>query len=173
MTPAKTPARRPGRSRGRPLKYDRPSQVVAVTLPLEVIQGLRRLHSDLGWAIVSLAEKTRAGQAPAPSIEDAQLVEIGANESLIVVTSDILRSLPGVQMIALSDTQSFLALEPGGGMADLEIAVIDRIEHLRAGSGERRSLERLRLQLRKWRRDPRLSFHARSLIIVERSRERS
>lgn len=159
------------RSRGRPPKYDRPSQVVAVTLPVDVVKALSRLHSDIGWAIVSLVEKTRANGEASPSPEDAQLVEIGAHESLIVVTSDILRSLPGVQMIALSDTQSFLALEPGCGMSDLEIAVIDRIEHLRAGNAERVALERLRAQLRKWRRDPRLRFHARSLIIVERKRQ--
>lgn len=143
---------------------------MAVTLPIDVVKALGRLHSDLGWAIVSLVEKTRVGAETGPASEDAQLVEIGAKESLIVVTSDVLRSLPGVRMIALSDTQSFLALEPGCGMSDLEIAVIDRIERLRTGNSERLALERLRAQLRKWRKDARLAFHARSIIIVEHKR---
>lgn len=157
------------RSRGRPPKYGRPSQVVAVTLPVEVVKHLERLHSDIGWAIVSLVEKTRDVVKHPVAVQDAELVEVGGDQSLIVVTSDVLRSLPGVQMIRLSDTQSFLALEPGRGMADLEIAVVDRIESLRSGNAERVALERLRVQLRTWRRSPRLVFHTRSIILAGRS----
>jgi hypothetical protein len=43
--------------RGRPQKFGRPSQVVALTLPEDVLRGLRKIHHDLGWAIVALFEK--------------------------------------------------------------------------------------------------------------------
>ena len=46
--------------RGRPSKFGRPSQVVALTLPEDVLRGLRKVHSDVGWAIVSLLEKSPA-----------------------------------------------------------------------------------------------------------------
>ena len=152
--------------RGRPSKYGRPSQVLAVTLPHEVIRTLRKVHSDLGWAIVALVEKTglpsRLAEAPA----EAELVEMGAGVCLIVVNSDILRGLPGVQMIPLSRTQAFLALEPGRGMADLELAVLDRLERLRPGSREKPAMLRFRDRLRKWRRAPHWDFHGRTVILA-------
>ena len=140
-----------------------------MTLPREVIDALQAVHSDLGWAIVSLVELSRGVQArPVAASEDAELVEIGAGHSLIVVNPARFRALPGVQMVPLSKAQAFLALEPGRGMADLELAVLDRLERLPAMSDERRAAEQLRDRLRAWRRHHRLRFHNRSIILVER-----
>ena len=152
--------------RGRPPKYGRPSQVVAVTLPQETVAALERLHSDLGWAIVTLVEKTRGAGPPKSSASDVQLVEIGDGQFLIVVKSAMFHLLPGVQMVPLSATQAFLALDSGRGMADLELAVRDRLEQLKTPSRERRAIARLGDQLRKWRRDPHLQMHSRSIVIV-------
>jgi hypothetical protein len=71
-------------------------------------------------------------------------------------------------MVPLSDHEAFLALEPGRGMADLEIAVLDQLERLKPGTPERRAAERLRQQLRAWRRDSKLTFQPRSIILVTR-----
>lgn len=158
---------RPGR-RGRPPKYGRPSQVVAVTLPLEIVAHLARLHSDLGWAIVTLVEKTRRTASPKSPATDAQLVRIGEGQFLIVVNSTMFHALPGVQMVPLSANQAFLALDPGRGMADLELAVLDRLTYLKAPNRERRALVRLMDQLRKWRHNRHLQFHTGSIIIVTR-----
>jgi hypothetical protein len=141
---------------------------VAVTLPQEVIDTLHGLHSDLGWAIVALVEKSRRISPPASPIVDAELVEIGDGQRLIVVNSAIFRALTGVQMVPLSGTQAFLALEPGRGMADLELAVLDRLERPVTSDRERSALVRLRDQLRKWRRDPHLQFQVRSIILVSK-----
>jgi hypothetical protein len=73
-------------------------------------------------------------------------------------------------MVPLSDSQAFLALEPGRGLADLELTVGDRIATIKAGP-ERRALARLLDQLRKWRRDRRLQFDTRSIILVHRTKE--
>lgn len=168
------------RPRGRPPKYGRPTKIVAVTLPEEVVAALSRVHEDLGWAIVTLVGEhrqrtsdaspesgTRKTRRPARELTDeAELVSIGAGQSLIVVNAATVRSLPGVQMIPFTETRSFLAFEPGKGMADLELAVHDRLERLRAGSRERRAVERLLNRLRKWRKDASLGFAQRSIILV-------
>jgi len=167
--PRATTRRSPRARRGRPHKYGRPSKVVALTLPTEVIEALRASHSDLGWAVVKLVEKTR-GPAKRKAAPDVQLVEVGAGASLIVVNPAFIEQLPTVQMVPLSDHEAFLALAPGRGMADLEIAVVDQIERLRPGTPERRAAERLRRQLSAWRRDSRLAFESRSIILVTRNK---
>jgi hypothetical protein len=73
-------------------------------------------------------------------------------------------------MVPLSDAEAFLALAPGRGMADLEIAVVDQLERLKAGTPERRAAGRFRQQLRAWRRDSRLTFESRSIILVTRKK---
>jgi hypothetical protein len=163
------PGGRPGSKRGRPPKYGRPAKVVALTLPAEVVETLQRINPDLGWAVVSLAEKSTRGQRPAPAVDDVHLVEVGAGQSLIVVDAARFQGLPGVQVVPLSPSQAFLALEPGRGMADLELAVLDRLERLPEGE-ERPVWERLRDRLRRWRRDRHLRFENRSIIIVTRDR---
>lgn len=159
---------RPGSKRGRPPKYGRPAKVVALTLPAEIVETLQRINPDLGWAIVTLAEKSARGHRPPPPLDEAHLVEVGAGQSLIVVDSARFQGLPGVQVVPLSSSQAFLALEPGRGMADLELAVLDRIDRL--PSDERQPWERLRDRLRKWRRDRHLRFENRSIILVTRER---
>ena len=159
------------RKRGRPSKFGRPSQVIALTLPEAVIQGLRGIDADLGWAIVRLFERDTPAAPPAVNgrSPEAALVAIGDGRSLIVVNRTMLRHLPGVHIIPLSDTRAFLALEHGRGMPDLELAVIDRLEHGRIGSREREALELLRAKLREWRQDRRLTFSTRAIIEVERT----
>jgi hypothetical protein len=140
--------------------------VVAITLPQHVVQTLGRVHSDLGWAIVSLVEKTRTGRRPGSP--DVQLVEVGDGQFLIVVNSALFHALPGVQLVPFSATQAFLALDPGRGMNDLELAVRDRLEQLRVRNRERSAVAQLGRQLKKWRCDPALHSHARSIIIVSK-----
>jgi hypothetical protein len=157
-----------GGKRGRPPKFGRRSQVVALTLPEEVITGLRKIDADLAWAVVRLfEEKTR--RAPAAQTERAvvQLVGIAERRSLIVVNRAEFTRLPGVTMVPVSATRAFLSLEPGLGMSDLELAVTDRLDEETIDERERKALTRLRAQLRRWRRDRALRFHTRAIIEVE------
>jgi hypothetical protein len=170
------------RRRGRPPKYGTPSKIVAVTLPEEAVAELGTIHEDLGWAIVRLIEQhhrpsldTAKAKEPASkarrmagakAVAAAELVSVGAGQSLIVVNSATVRSIPGVQMIPLSDTEAFLALDPGRGLADLEIAVVDHYERLRTGSRDKEAISQLLAKLRRWRRDERLAFHSRAIILV-------
>jgi hypothetical protein len=144
---------------------------VAVTLPEEVIDALRTVHADLGWAIVRLTEpiiKRRSWhQPPSTSRQPAQLTYLSGRKALIVVDRAAFGDLPGVDVIPLSDGRAFLALEAGRGIADLELAILDRLEATAPGTPRRRLLASLRKIVRGWRRNPHLVFHTKSIIVVE------
>lgn len=155
--------------RGRPPKFGRPGQVVAVTLPEEVIQGLRKLHPDLAWAIVRLfntAATRRPIRAHAP--DDVELVTVGGRRSLIVVNRELFSRLAAINIIPLDHDRAFLALDPGCGMSDLELAVIDRLAIPSLDRRERVALEGLRTRLRQWRSDPGVRCEPRAIILLER-----
>src|SRR5262249_41811782 len=101
-------------------------------------------------------------------LDDSELVAVGGRRSLIVVNSDVFHYLPGVNIIPLNDNRAFLALAPGHDMSDLELAVLDRLAESTAVGRERQALERLRSQLREWRRDPSLRCETKSIIVVDR-----
>ena len=166
-------AKRPTQGRrGRPSKFGRPSQVVALTLPDEVVKGLRRIDPDVGWAIVTLFEKSPAGAAAAGKQPDVELVAIADRRSLIVVNRDAFKALPGISVVPLHGNRAFLALDAGRGMTDLELAILDRLDEPSVEAAERQALTRLRAQLRAWRLDRSLRFHSRSIIVVEKAARR-
>ncbi len=156
--------------RGRPPKFGRPGEAVALTLPGEVVRGLREVNPDLGWAIVTLFEKTPKARAARRVNEtpDVELASTFQRQALILVKRSVFKTLPGVSIVPLEGDRAFLALEPGRGMADLELAVIDRLEDNSVDARERRALRHLRDRLRAWRRDPAMRFHTRAIIVAER-----
>lgn len=159
--------------RGRPPKFGRSAGLVALTLPHDVLDWLRGINEDPAWAIVSLFERStkRSGPRDLPRRE-AELLDVGRRRALIVVDQKSFTTLPGVSVVPLAAGRSFLALEPGKGMADLEVAVLDRLEEHSLAEGERKALVELRHQLREWRQDQGLRFHSRSIIVVERHSKR-
>ncbi len=152
--------------RGRPPKFGRPGHVVSLTLPDDTLQELNRVHPDTGWAIVKLLERERKGR-PGAADRDVELASIGARRSLIIVNRSAFKALPGVALITFTGTHALLAMEPGRGLSDLELAVFDRLTDGGLADREREALESFRRQLAAWRRDQRLCFHSRSIIVVE------
>ena len=168
----KNTARGSGPRRGRPSKFGRPSQLVALTLPTHVIRGLRKVHPDLAWAIVAQFEK-RGPMGNGNPRAESELVSTGSRDSfLIVINRALFKRLPGVNIVPLTEDRAFLALEPGCGILDLETAVRDRLENPAVTIAERRALLHLRGQLRVWRRNRAFRFHYRTIIVVEHSRSR-
>jgi hypothetical protein len=155
--------------RGRPPKYGRPSRLIALTLPEDVLAWLTSLHADPGWAIVSLYENSHAGEPRAGrrTAPDVEIAMVGPRRGLIVVPLRAFAALPGIVPVPLSETHAFLAFEPGKGLADLEIAVLDRLDEP-IGAGERRVLQQLRDRVRAWRRDPGWRFESRGILVAER-----
>jgi hypothetical protein len=141
--------------------------VVALTLPEGVIQGLREVHPDLAWAVVTLFKRRKVLPQARASWADAELVSIADRHSLIVVKRKTLTKVPGVRAVPLDHERAFLALETGWGIADLELAVLDRLADLKSGARERATLSELRDQLRRWRHSRALRFHSHSIIVVE------
>ena len=160
-----------GRPRGRPSKFGRPSRVVAVTLPRDAIERLRRINRDLGWAIMTLLDRDApvpARRTAADGDPDIELMTVADRRSLIVINRELIRHLPGVNLIPLRGNRAFVALDIDCGMSDLELAVSDRLDDPALDRNEARALEDLRTQLTQWRRDHDLKFHRRAIIVVER-----
>jgi hypothetical protein len=162
-----------GTRRGRPFKFGRPARVVVLSLPEDVVTWLESIHHDLAWAIVTLFDQRLPTRRPArrdhrPSSMPAELVALAGRRGLIVVQPQQLQKLEGVSLIPLPDGRAFLALEPLKGLADLELAVIDRLASAKLSREKRAQLETFRDQLRRWRRTPGLRFRSRSIILAER-----
>ncbi len=152
--------------RGRPHKFGRPAELITLTLPRDVIDWLGTLDADLGWAVVKLHERSaRAARARQPKV--AELVQLPGHRSLILVQPDLFKNLKGVSIIPLADGRGFLALEANRGVADLELAVIDRLEVSSVGAAEREALSLLRLLLKQWRNDG-IEFESRAIIVAKR-----
>ena len=156
------------RGRGRPLKFGRPGQSVTLTLPGDVIDWLGTLHDDLAWAIVGLFESRGVQPRKARlTTAVAELVQLPGRRALILVRPDLLRSVPGISVVPLSDGRAFIALESGGGVADLELAVLDRLDSTGVSVLERSQLLEFRQVIRDWRKQG-LKFQPRSILVVER-----
>jgi hypothetical protein len=141
---------------------------VALTLPSDVVRGLRRDNTDLAWAIVSLYEKERPRHdEPVAPPQDPALVAVGPGLSLIVMDPALVRGLRGVDTIPIGQNRAFLALEAGRGLADLELAIIDALEDPGLSRHDAASLRKLRETLRAWRADRTLKFETRAIIVVE------
>ena len=160
--------------RGRPPKFGRPSRLVALTLPEDVLSALRQVDPDPAHAIVKLVEtsveKTNSQDNCKPV---AELVTVGSRRSLIVVDRRAFEKLPSVTLIPISEDRAFLAFEKGRDSGALELELIDLIDDPEVGPEETEPLKELRNCLQKWRRDPELKFLLRSIIIVEKDTRRS
>jgi len=159
--------------RGRPPKFGRPSQLVAMTLPEDVLNSLRTIHQDPAWAIVQLVEsrlrnRTTERQSTAASTT-AELVHLPGKRGLIVVQDNVFGRIPGISMIPLADGRSFLAFDEPARLADLEVAIIDKLALIPSSTVEHARLTRILETVRGWRRDRRLVFRSKSIIVVEAS----
>ena len=159
------------RSRGRPPKFGRPARLVALTLPEDTIQGLKAIDGDLAKAVVALVDKAHGRTTVPPSEAEppVSLAHVNDSRALIVIDPSIFREIPGCAVIPLSEGRAFLALDPGRTLADLELAVADMLDDETLIDAEREALGALRNSLREWRRDDSLSFHTRSIVLVERA----
>lgn len=165
-------AKKPGMkkpARGRPLKYGRPSRVVAITLPQDTIDELRRIHADIGRAIVTLVSTFGDTRDAAATRRVVELEKFGRRRSLIVVDREAVKGVPGCELIPLGEDRALLALEDGRGLPDLELAVLDRLADPSLARKQRDALEALRRTLRECRMSPGIEVEPRSILVVEKS----
>lgn len=152
--------------RGRPLKFGRPTQLLTVSVPADVVDWLKAIDPDPGWAIVTLFEKAQRRTAARGTPRTAELVQLPGKRALILVRPDAFSGLNGVSVIPLSDGRGFLALTEGRGIADLEVAVVDKLDAPALSESQREALTEVRQLLREWRHQG-LRFESRSILVVE------
>jgi hypothetical protein len=162
------------RRRGRPPKYGRPARLVAVTLPNDVVDWLASVDPDVGRAVVRLHDMMvarRGPREPDPAVVRSELVDVGDGRALIVVDPDLVQGLNGVAAIPFGEARAFLALEPSWTMADLELSVVDALDHDIADMKRRVALTEFRDQLRTWRTDRSMTFDTRTIIVAGRGQK--
>jgi len=103
----------------------------------------------------------------------AELVDVGEGRALIVVTPALVRGLAGVAAIPFGTGRAFLALEPAGTMADLELSVVDALERGAMDAGNRDALAEFREQLRGWRTDQSMALEPRAIIVAGRRQRKT
>jgi hypothetical protein len=160
----------PRRQRGRPLKFGRPARLLALTLPDDVVRALGRIHPDPAWAIVSLYERLarRADHPRRGRRLPVELARLSPRSALIVVDPRTIRSVPGMSVVPVAAGRAFLAFDQGRGLADLELAVLERLQDQKSGAAVEKELRLIHRQIRDWRRLRRFRFSTRSIILVER-----
>jgi len=155
---------------GRPRKYGRAARAVTITLPEDVLARLATVHADLGRAIVTLAEKNRTPQAPAT--RPAEVAAYGNHAVIVVNPAKALRRLPGVQLVPLGNGRALISLEHQYSVAQLELDVRDAIDQADIKSPERMTLQAISNILRQARRSRQVSVKQRTIIVLERKRQR-
>ncbi|HEY7568611.1 MAG TPA: hypothetical protein VH762_13630 [Gemmatimonadaceae bacterium] len=140
-----------------------------MTLPEDVIAILRARHLDLAKAVVDLVYESIQKSAPQSPSQTVSLVPVAPRRFLITVDATTVTHLPGCELVPFGSDTALLALESGRGLADLALAVEDRLEEPRIDERERNALASFRTALREWRRDPSLSDEARSIVVLERN----
>jgi hypothetical protein len=155
-------------TRGRPLKFGRPSRLVALTLPEDVLETLRSRNEDVARAIVGLvssADPTASRASARARVVD--VVRMSRREGLIIVDPSVIPALPGCTLIRIAHDRAFIALEQGAGLAELEIAVLDRLGEAGVTRDQRAGLRMLRGALKKWRKDRRVAAYPRSIVVLK------
>ena len=159
----KTPKSGPGR----PQKYGRPTHAVTVSLPEDVLARLRSVDTDLGRAIVALVEKQTTPRAHA--FAPAELTAYGNHAVIVVDQANVLKRLPGVQLVPTGNGRALISLDQPNSISKLELNVRDAIDS-DVTTKERQTLEAIADILRHARSSPGVTLQERSIIVLEARR---
>lgn len=157
--------------RGRPLKFGRPSTLLAVKVPKDTVAALRQLNPDLGRAIVALtAQRQRQPVHANAATPPLRLVRLHRDDFVIVVDRKRLPSLPGIAMVPVSESGALLAFQGEGALFQLELALRDALDEESVSTERRQALADARQQVRTWRNANRFRAEIRHLIVIRRDR---
>ena len=156
--------------RGRPKKYGRPSRAVTVTLPEDVLARLSAVNTDLGRAIVTIAEKN--GHSRPRAIRPAELARYGKHAVIVVTPLKALRRLAGVQLVPIANGRCLISLDEPDSIPQLELEIRDAIDRNDASRSERDALAAIANILRRARASRGVSLEERTIIVLESKRAR-
>ncbi len=142
-----------------------------MTLPEDVIAMLRARDRDLARAIVGLVGRgdRKSSKRIERTPEPVNLLKIGRGRFLITIDSRVVARLPQCELVPFGRGAAVLALEPGHGLADLALAVVDRLDEPDVKTHERAALVRVRSAIRTWMRDKGFSYETRAIVVIKRS----
>ena len=149
-------------TRGRPPKFKEPSQRVTLTLPRRLVDLLRAEDPDLSRAITNGLDPQ-----PVPRKLIVDVMRVGRRESLIIINPTLLPTLRDCSFIRLAADRAFIALKPSGTLADLALAVADRLEDADITRQQRAALRALRRVLRTWRLDRKVKVTHKAIVILD------
>jgi len=142
---------------GRPRKFAEPSQPITITLPNSTLRQLQDFDSDRGRAIVKLA-RNAANKSPAdhPLVE---ILEMAHNTGLVVIgPAPSLAKIRFIQLVEVAPARYLLALSPGHGFHELEIALNDLLSELGpAYARDRELISQLLAHFRTYRKSDSMS----------------
>jgi hypothetical protein len=157
--------------RGRPQKFGRRARSITLTLPDDILERLCAIDSDMGRAIVGLVErvprKLRRVRRP------AEVASYGRRAVILVTPAPVLKKLPGVQLVPVSNGRALIALDHPHGIPQLELDVRELLDNRSLKASERPVLEALASILRDARTSHRLTVVERSIIVFEARRGRN
>ena len=139
-------------------------------------QGPRRAAPAAPWTWVFSAKGAGAGRRgwPRSAAADRDRSRRSGHgiqaAALIVVDPRAIRSVPGMSVVRVAAGRAFLAFDEGRGLADLELAIFERLQEATIDDAVRRELRAVHRQVRDWRRERGFRFSKRSIILVERVR---
>jgi len=149
-------------TRGRPPKFKEPSQRVTLTLPSRLVDLLRAEDPDLSRAVSNGLDPH-----PVPRRLIVDVMRVGRRESLIIIHPTLLPTLRDCSFIRLAADRAFIALKPSGTLADLALAVADRLEDADITRQQRTALRALRRVLRTWRLDRKVNVTHKAIVILD------
>jgi hypothetical protein len=158
----------PTRRRGRPRKFDTPSRAVTLTLPEHVIDALATIDTDIGRAVVRLAQ----ADAVPPPRRPAELATFGRNAVIVVTPSRTLERQAGVTLVPLPDGRALISFAQPTTVADLELHLEDALREGRLPASDRRIFEAIADILRNARRSSTVALRERHIIVLEAQRQR-
>jgi hypothetical protein len=155
--------------RGRPRKFSGPSRPVTLTLPVETIEALNALDSDLSRAVVRIAQSEVRHPHAA-----AELATFGRRAVIIVNASRTLERRIGVDLVPLPDGRALISFEETTTPDTLELRIEDALEDPGLSPADRETFEAILEILKTARRSGDVAVLRRNIIVLEgRSRPRS
>jgi hypothetical protein len=137
---------------GRPRKFNEPSKVITVTLPLRTLSQLEAVSPDRAAAIVKVTDA--ALRTAGPTSRQVDVVTVLPGKAVILIgPSTHLKRIPWLQLVEVSPTRHLLVLPSGTPIESLEVALSDILETMPGDDWEREMLTDLRDKLTVLRRD--------------------
>jgi hypothetical protein len=155
--------------RGRPRKFSGPSRPVTLTLPIETIEALTALDSDLSRAVVRIAQSEGRRRHTA-----AELATFGRRAVIVVNASRALERRVGVDLVPLPDGRALISFEETTTPDALELRIEDALEDPGLSRADRETFGAILEILKTARRSGEIALLRRNIIVLEgRSRPRS